>query len=158
MRRLLPIAIVARSCFSGCDSNTATRMLYAATDYVYHNTSHRDNWIPKQCSYCDWRGDWNHRCQLLNCRRHRWCTNEDPPALYGRSRSGKFIRRPLKRFYKIASWLIPGENFSHNFYTNWNIFQKYSEIFEKFTSSLKIFHTILKYSEICQLIIFKKYF
>jgi len=54
----------------------------------------------------------------------------------------------------------PGENFSHNFYTNWNIFQKYSGIFGKFTSFLRIFHTrILKYSEISlsHPIIFKKY-
>ena len=28
-----------------------------------------------------------------------------------------------------------------NFYTNWNIFQKYSKIFGKFTSSLRTFHT-----------------
>jgi len=30
--------------------------------------------------------------------------------------------------------------FVYNFYTNWNIFQKYLEIFGKFTSFLRIFH------------------
>ena len=62
----------------------------------------------------------------------------------------------------------PDENFSYNFYMNWNIFQKYSEIFGKFTSSLRTSHTneFLKYSEISFIknknknypIIFKKYF
>jgi len=35
----------------------------------------------------------------------------------------------------------PNENFSYNFYTNYNIFQKFSKIFGKFISSFRIVHT-----------------
>jgi len=73
---------------------------------------------------------------------------------------------PYDCFYNNRKYnvLFLAKNFSHNFYMNWNIFQKYSKRnIQKYSESLNFFQNfshkwILKYSEVSHPIIRKKYF